>query len=120
MLLLLNPAKNEPKRSWEEVKKSLKKNSIALPSKIDIKPTLKKTSTPVDPIDFLIQDVYKEFDRLKNKDLDQSELSEKVQKIFQIMRNDLLEGEELFRKTGLGAKDFDDGLERLKFWLRKF
>ena len=89
-------------------------------SKIDIKPTLKKTSTPVDPIDFLIQDVYKEFDRLKNKDLDQSELSEKVQKIFQIMRNDLLEGEEIFRKTGLGAKDFDDGLERLKFWLRKF
>jgi hypothetical protein len=68
----------------------------------------------------LIQDVYKEFDRLKNKNLDQNELSEKVQKIFLIMRNEKLDSEELFRKTGLGAKDFDDGLERLKFWLRKF
>ncbi len=89
-------------------------------SRIEIKSTLKKTSAPVDPIDFLIQDVYKEFDRLKNKNLDQNELSEKVQKIFLIMRNEKLDSEELFRKTGLGAKDFDDGLERLKFWLRKF
>ena len=92
----------------------------SLISKIEIKPKLKQTTIPIHPIDFLIQDVYKEFDRLKNKELDQKDLSEKVQKIFLIMRNDKLDSEELVRKTGLGAKDFDDGLERLKFWLRKF
>jgi hypothetical protein len=77
------------------------------------------TSKPVDPIDFLILDVYKELSRLESKELGAAELSPKVQKILEVMRADQLNADQLLRKTGLNAKDFDDGLERLKFWLKK-
>jgi hypothetical protein len=79
-----------------------------------------KTTKPVDPIDFLILDVYKEFERLKNHDFSIEDLSPKVQKIFHVMKSEKLDSTGLLRKIGLNPKDFDDGLERLKFWLRKF
>lgn len=90
-----------------------------LPQVAPPKPVL-KTQVPVDPIDFLILDVYKEIERTKSLRLELEELSLKVQKIYKVMMEEKLYGEELLKASGLNPKDFDDGLERLKFWLRKF
>ena len=79
-----------------------------------------KTTAPVDPIDFLIRDVYQEIERTRNVVLPLEDLSPKVQKVFHIMKENKLDASELLRASGLIAKDFDDNLERLKFWLRKF
>lgn len=84
-----------------------------------------KTQKPVDPIDFLILDVYKELDRLVKSGLlmkaleTMSEQGEKFKKIFFVMREEKLDASTLLRKTGLGAKEFDDTLEKLKFFCRK-
>lgn len=80
-----------------------------------------KTSAPVNPIDFLILDVYQELDRVKReeKDLAMSEQSEKLQKIYAAMKEDKLDADSLLKKSGLIPKDFGDNLERLKFFLRK-
>ena len=82
-----------------------------------------KTSRPVDPIDFFIFDVYKEIDRLKStgkiSDIDLEGQSEKFKKILSVMSAEKLDSSALLRKTGLNAKEFDDTLERLKFWLKK-
>ena len=78
-----------------------------------------KTSAPVDPIDFLILDVYREMERTKSLSLPFEELSPKVQKIYQVMGGSRMDATDLLRASGLNAKDFDDGLERLKFWLKK-
>ncbi len=82
-----------------------------------------KTSRPVDPIDFFIFDVYKELDRLKAEgkiaDIRLDDQSEKLKKIFFVMSAEKLDSSALLRKTGLGAKEFDDTLERLKFYLKK-
>lgn len=89
-------------------------------------PMLKVSSkAPVNPIDFLILDVYREFDRIKAGSLLMNALSglqdksEKLKKIFFVMREERLDADALLSKTGLGAKDFDDHLEKLKFYLRK-
>jgi hypothetical protein len=81
--------------------------------------TRKKSSIPVDPIDFLILDVYKELNRLKENMPSGDDLSPKVRTLYDVMNIQHYGGGELFRRTGLNAKDFDDCLERLKFWLRK-
>lgn len=78
-----------------------------------------KTSVPVTPIDFLVLDVYKELDRLKGYAIPESDLGEKPRRIYEAMKNERLDSTSLFRKSGLIPKDFDDGLERLKFFLRK-
>jgi hypothetical protein len=79
-----------------------------------------KTNRPVDPIDFLILDVYKEIQRLQNShQLPTEGPSEKSHKIFKVMCSGVYDSHTLFQKSGLIAKDFDDNLERLKFWLRK-
>ena len=84
-----------------------------------------KTSKPVDPIDFLILDVYKELDRLirieKNDLVEEllKEQSEKLKKTFFAIKDEKLDASSLFKKSGLNAKDFDDNLERLKFFLKK-
>ena len=81
--------------------------------------------TDPDPIDFLILDVYKELDRLRSLDLldvvmEKLEgLPEKSRKTFQVMNQERLDASQLLRKSGLNAKDFDDNLERLKFFLKK-
>lgn len=85
------------------------------PKKIEI-----KTTRPVDPIDFLIQDVYKEIQRLSGKDINPDGLPPKIIKILEVMKAEQLNADQLLRKCALGAKEFDDGLERLKFWLRRF
>ena len=84
-----------------------------------------KKSKPVDPIDFLILDVYKELDRLikieKNDSVEEllKEQSEKLKKTFFALKDEKLDASSLFKKSGLNAKDFDDNLERLKFFLKK-
>ena len=78
-----------------------------------------KTSAPVTPIDFLIVDIYKELQRLGTKELELESLSEKAKKIYLVMKSDHLDSDSIFKKSGLIPKDFDDSLERLKFWLKK-
>lgn len=78
------------------------------------------TFAPVDPIDFLVLDVYHELGRLKDKNLPLQELPEKLHKLIYEMKKGKVVPSTLYQKSGLNPKDFDDGLERLKFWLRKF
>ncbi|WP_408095789.1 hypothetical protein ACJVC5_12155 [Peredibacter sp. HCB2-198] len=78
-----------------------------------------KTSVPVSPIDFLVLDVYKELDRLRGFAVPVDDLGEKPRRIYEAMKNEKLDSTGLFKKSGLIPKDFDDGLERLKFFLRK-
>lgn len=83
-----------------------------------VKPAvISKPNRPVDPIDFLILDVYRELDRLGTA-AHVAGQSEKVQKIFRAFQGDRADATELYRRSGLSPKDFDDCLERLKFWLR--
>ena len=101
------------------------KNIFSLVPQFETKPIEIKTNKPVDPIDFLILDVYKELDRLfkleKNNLLtEQMETqSEKMRKTFLAMKDERLDASTLLRKSGLNAKDFDDNLERFKFFLKK-
>lgn len=84
-----------------------------------------KTNKPVEPIDFLILDVYRELVRLskdnKNNLINQhlEMQSEKLKKTFLVMKTDNLDASEILKKSGLNAKDFDDCLEKLKFLLKK-
>jgi hypothetical protein len=81
---------------------------------------VEKTSTrPVFPIDFLILDVYKELDRLKDSKLNMEDKGEKLNKIFLIMQSERLDSSSILKKSGLIPKDFEDNLERLKFTLKK-
>lgn len=86
----------------------------------------KSKSAPVDPIDFLVLDVYREIEKLKfSGNLYQAleglqGQSEKVKILFFIMREEKLDSLSLFQKSGLKPKDFDDYLEKLKFYLRKY
>jgi hypothetical protein len=85
------------------------------------KPVLSKPFIPVHQIDFFVVDVYKEIERLKREEkLSGVTLpSEKKMKILEIMKQERLATEELLKKSGLNAKDFDDHLEGLKFALKK-
>lgn len=85
------------------------------------KPLEIKTTRPVDPIDFLIQDVYKELIRLKESPVAEwiKELPEKTQKVYEAMKDEVSDASTLLKKSALNAKDFDDNLERLKFFLKK-
>jgi hypothetical protein len=78
-----------------------------------------KSFLPVTPIDFLIVDVYKELDRLKSFAYSVDELSEKPRRIYEVMKAERLDSSSILKKTGLIPKDFDDGLERVKFFLKK-
>lgn len=89
------------------------------------KPLEVKTSKPVNPIDFVIRDVYVEIDRLVNSNrlhfaAEQMESqSEKLQKLFSVMRTEKFDANTLLKKSTLIPKDFGDYLERLKFFLKK-
>ncbi len=78
-----------------------------------------KTSRPIDPIDFLVLDVYKEIMRLENSGKTVLLESEKLNRILKIMTHERLDATSLFKKTTMGAKEFDDHLEKLKFTLKK-
>jgi hypothetical protein len=47
------------------------------------------------------------------------EQSEKLKKTFFAIKDEKLDASSLLKKSGLNAKDFDDNLERLKFFLKK-
>ena len=99
------------------------KNIFSLIPDEPTKPVEVKTTKPVDPIDFLILDVYKELDRLTERmhfvheQMDSQ--PEKTRKTFLAMKDEKLDASALLRKSGLNAKDFDDNLERLKFFLKR-
>jgi hypothetical protein len=84
-----------------------------------------KSSRPVYPIDFLVLDVYKELERVTNHNLLSSliaqmeDQSEKLKKIFVVINGEKLGASEILKNSGLIPKDFEDNLERLKFFLRK-
>lgn len=85
----------------------------------------RKLFVPVDPIDFLIRDVYQEMERILRDGLLEKTLlhlqdeKEFMKDLFFIIRENRPSPEELFKRSGLIAKDFDDSLEKLKFFLRK-
>lgn len=97
------------------------KNIFSLIADEPKKPLEVKTTRPVDPIDFLIQDVYLQLNRLDSVEVSiwVKELPEKTQKVYQSMKDETLDASTLLKKSGLNAKDFDDNLERLKFFLKK-
>jgi hypothetical protein len=101
------------------------KNIFSLLPQNEVRPLELKTKKPVDPIDFLILDVFKEIDRLKENNLISFVLnqlenqSEKLKKTFFALQDEKVDASALLRKSGLNAKDFDDNLERLKFFLKK-
>jgi hypothetical protein len=92
-------------------------DTLLVSNRINERPS--KSALPVDPIDFLVQDVYAELLRLRDQNINPAELPPKVQKILQAIKDEKLDPQILFSKTGLNPKDFDDGLEKLKFWLKR-
>lgn len=85
-----------------------------------------RSMAPVDPIDFLIRDVSRELQRLHHADKMGLALqalaqqpSEKLAKLFGAFSLGEVDASVLLKKSGLNPKDFDDHLERLKFFLRK-
>jgi hypothetical protein len=97
------------------------KNAEALIVQKDISHVEIKTSAPVNPIDFIVRDIYTELARLDNNhvEVDVNLLSEKAQRIFQVMKKEKLDAQGIYKKSGLIAKDFDDNMERVKFFLKK-
>ncbi|MFY7993914.1 MAG: hypothetical protein ACOVP4_11520 [Bacteriovoracaceae bacterium] len=84
-------------------------------------PSSNKPFIPVHQIDFFVMDVYKEIERLRREGkLETIEMpSEKRMKLLNLIKAQKLHSEELMRKSGLGAKEFDDNMESLKFFLKK-
>lgn len=80
----------------------------------------RKAFYPVDPLDFIFVDVIKEIERIKRegKSIDASTLGPHPTQILRALEKDFDHPLDLFKASGLGAKAFDDGLERLKFFLR--
>ncbi len=79
---------------------------------------------PILPIDFLILDVYKELDRLRETGmilvaLEKVAELDKVRRLFVLMKEGRLDAHSLLSLSGLIPKDFDDNLEKLKFILKK-
>ncbi len=74
---------------------------------------------PIDPIDFLIADVHKELARLRDVSLPLELIPDKLRKLLCLLGDEKLSDQSLlYQRSGLNPKDFDDGLERLKFLLR--
>lgn len=79
---------------------------------------------PVLPIDFLIRDVYREIERLRDSGrlslvLEEIAHREKARRLFTIMKDGKLDADSLLSLSGLIPKEFDDNLEKLKFILKK-
>ena len=112
------------KKDYIDMLKSYK-NIFALLSPVSDSPALVTASKPIDPIDFLIRDVSLELERLSKAHLLERVIDEshewplKTQKAFKALRDGGANASELLTKSDLGAKDFDDHLEKLKFLIRK-
>lgn len=68
--------------------------------------------------DLLLVDVYRELDRLEGQ-VTMVAMSERQQKIFVHLRSGRPSAIELLKLSGLNPKDFGDGLEGLKFFLKR-
>lgn len=89
-----------------------------------IAPLQHGVKAPVLPIDFLILDVYKELDRIRENGmilvvLEKVAEMDKVRRLFVLMKEGRLDAHSLLSLSGLIPKDFDDNLEKLKFILKK-
>lgn len=107
------------KKAYLDELKKYKTLESLIPQTEEKKIPVITTKAPVSPIDFLIQDIYKELNRLHPQQIPQSEMSEKVQRIYEAMKVDKLDSDAIFKLSGLIPKDFDDNLEKLKFFLKK-
>jgi hypothetical protein len=79
-----------------------------------------KSVTPMikGPIDFLLDDVYREIDRLEGQVV-VANMTERQQKIFLPLKQHRPDALNLLKLSGLNPKDFGDGLESLKFFLKR-
>lgn len=68
--------------------------------------------------DLLLVDVYRELDRLEGQ-VTMAAMSERQQRIFVLLRTGRPSAVELLKLSGLNPKDFGDGLESLKFFLKR-
>ncbi|MFP5491220.1 MAG: hypothetical protein ACLGG0_06945 [Bacteriovoracia bacterium] len=70
------------------------------------------------PIDYLLDDVYREIDRLEGQVL-VANMTERQQKIYLPLKQHRPDALNLLKLSGLNPKDFGDGLESLKFFLKR-
>jgi hypothetical protein len=122
-----------PVKNCDDLKIILKKSkSLEQVLDIAIKPNVVKSAPqnfiPVEPLDFIVRDVFREFQRLQNENrlevIERSiESNEKMKKLFWALKNNFSDGptsaENLCRKSNLNPKDFGDFLERLKFLMKR-
>lgn len=76
-----------------------------------------KTSMPVEPIDFLVRDVYQELERLGDE-LEIAAVPERFHSLFKYMKKNKTDATAIYQNSGLNAKEFDDRMESFKFFLR--
>lgn len=107
------------KKAYLDDLKKFKTIESLIPETQEKKIPVITTKAPVGPIDFLIQDIYKELTRLESIQIPHEELSEKARKIYEVMKVDRPDSDTIFKLSGLIPKDFDDNLEKLKFFLKK-
>ncbi len=107
------------KRAYLDDLKRFKTIESLIPKNEEKKIPVITTKAPLSPIDFLIQDIYKELGRLEGSHIPFQDLGEKAQKIYQVMKVDKQDSDTIFKLSGLIPKDFDDNLEKLKFFLKK-
>jgi hypothetical protein len=86
-------------------------------SLVQEEPKAIKAQIVLGPVDKLVHDIYRELQRLT--DPDGSPLPEKTQKLLKIMSEKDLDSSQIFKTSGLIPKDFEDHLEKLKFFLKK-
>lgn len=88
----------------------------------DLVPAIEVVAKPRAPeptlADLLLVDVYRELDRLEGQ-VPLAAMSERQQKIFAHLRAGRPSAVELLKLSGLNPKDFGDGLESLKFFLKR-
>ena len=108
------------KREYIDQLKKFKTMEVLLPA-VKERPLEVSTKIPVNPIDFVIRDVYQELELAQSVGIEilVSEQSEKLQKIYHAMAEKGLDADALLKRSGLIPKDFGDNLERLKFFLKK-
>jgi hypothetical protein len=109
------------KREYIDELKKFKTMEVLLPVEKE-KPIVVTTKRPVNPIDFTIQDVYKELAAVlaMGIEIPIAEQSEKLQKIYAAVISEKdLDADALLKRSTLIPKDFGDNLERLKFFLKK-
>ena len=73
------------------------------------------------PVDRIVGEIYTEIKRLRAQDRlpDPAEMAEKRQRIYQAVIAEECNADQLLSRCGLIPKDFGDGLEGLKFFLKK-